>query len=65
MADVGSGPDHVYRVDRFVVPEAARGEFLTRSAIKAMHAAMDFDPRRMFAGLGIEAEPGSYRRVDP
>ena len=102
---------HVYRIDRFVVPAAARAEFLSRirqthdllhaqpgfvrdlvveqpagprgvtvltlaewdgehriegarAAVQAMHRAAQFDPRELFARLGIEAEMGLYRPVD-
>jgi heme-degrading monooxygenase HmoA len=104
-------PQHVHRVDRFVVPRSARGEFLNRvrktherlrelpgflwghvlervsgtgdsdivtavewdsprsvenakDAIRRMHQEMRFDPKEMFERLGIQADQGSYQRVD-
>lgn len=103
--------EHVFRVDRFVVPSSAREEFLARvrethellrtqpgfvrdlllertaapgehvfvtlaeweseaaienaaMAVQAMRQKTGFDPKEMFARLGIEAEITTYRAVE-
>jgi Antibiotic biosynthesis monooxygenase len=103
--------EHVYRVDKFVVPSAGRDEFIgwvqrthevlraqpgflqdfvleqfsgpgefnfvtvvewesqaaiehARPLVMAMHASNNFDPREMYARLGIRADIANYRQVD-
>jgi len=102
---------HIYRVDKFVVPDAARQEFLgkvrsthqllkaqpgfvrdvvleqtsgpgrfnfvtmvewqsqsameaAKAVVMAAHAKSGFNPRELFARLGIEADIANYEVID-
>jgi heme-degrading monooxygenase HmoA len=104
-------PPHIYRVDKFVVPAAARREFLgkvrsthqllkaqpgfvrdvvleqasgpgrfnfvtlvewqsqsamdaAKAAVTAAHATSGFDPQKLLARLGIEADIATYTAID-
>lgn len=47
----------IYRIDKFVVPDAAR------AVVKQAHAERGFSPRELMERLGIEADIADYRAV--
>ena|SRR5438105_8011038 len=104
-------PQRLYRIDKFKVPQSARGEFLERvrsthqflrtlpgfvrdalfeqtsgpgafnfvtlvewesaealesakKAVMGKHAEIGFDPKEMFARLGIDADLANYTRIE-
>jgi hypothetical protein len=62
ILEQASGPGELNSVT-IVEWENAEAMEPARQAVAALHKRMNFDPRELFARLGIRADLGNYKRV--